>query len=315
MDIMIYKKKWPAFFFLFPAFFFMAAFLYYPFAKNIYNAFFDTGTLGTPRGNYIGFDNFKRMWFEFQNKLSEWFSFIPKSDSDLIRTGANGMGTAFFNTVLIMILTIFVQVGFALVLSLMVDSVSRGAQIFRTVYFFPIVISATALGLIFNFVFNFDYGMLNRIIEGMGMEPVVWSVDRWFFTMAMPVLWQYVGYYFVIIATGINNISDDVNEAAAIDGATGLKRIRYITLPLIYNTLMTCLTLAITGALKVFDLPWTMFPQGVPSGKSYLTGTYMYDVTFGMAKSGYGAAIGVFIVLFGMILALTTKRIFKEKDY
>ena len=70
------------------------------------------------------------------------------------------------------------------------------------------------------------------------------------FTMLTPVMWQYVGFYFVIIVTGLNNIPQDLYEAAALDGADGWKRVRYITLPMLRNVLCTCLTLAITGAIK-----------------------------------------------------------------
>lgn len=291
MDIMIYKKKWPAFLFLFPAMIFMLVFLYYPFVVNIANSFFDTHALGSKWGKFIGFTNYTALF----------------SDEAIL--------VAFKNTLYIMICTIVFQVGIALILSLMVDTVGKGAGFFRTLYFFPIVVSATALGLIFNLLFAYNGGAVNQVIEALGGEAVLWKEDHTFFTMALPVMWQYVGYYFVIIATGLNNISADINEAAGIDGAVGLKRIRYITLPLIHNTLVTCLTLAITGALKVFDLPWTMFPRGVPSGQSFLTGTYMYYQTFNMADVDYGATIAFLIVVLGVALSMITKVILKEKDY
>lgn len=291
MDIMIYKKKWPAVFFLLPAMAFMLVFLYYPFVMNIINSFFNTSALGAPMGKFIGIENYVKL---FSDEM---------------------IGTAFWNTLLIMICTIVFQVGIALILSLMVDVVGKGAGFFRTLYFFPIVVSATALGLIFNLLFAFDGGAINQIIAAFGGEQVLWKEEHVFFTMALPVMWQYVGYYFVIIATGLNNISGDINEAAAIDGAVGLKRVRYITLPLIYNTLVTCLTLAITGALKVFDLPWTMFPLGVPQGQSFLTGTYMYFQTFSMSDVDYGATIAFLIVLLGVALSMITKVVLREKDY
>ncbi len=291
MDIMIYKKKWPAFFFLFPAMLFMLVFLYYPFVMNIINSFFNTTALGAPMEGFIGLENYTKL---FSDPL---------------------IGVSFWNTLLMMICTIVFQVGIALILSLMVDVVGKGAGFFRTLYFFPIVVSATALGLIFNLLFAYDGGAVNQIIQAFGGESIIWKEEHVFFTMALPVMWQYVGYYFVIIATGLNNISNDINEAAAIDGAIGLKRVRYITLPLIHNTLVTCLTLAITGALKVFDLPWTMFPMGVPSGQSFLTGSYMYYQTFNRGDVDYGATIAFLIVLLGVALSMITKVVLKEKDY
>lgn len=291
MDIMIYKRKWPAAFFLIPAFLFMCVFLYAPFVLNIYNSFFGKSALGAPRAPFCGFDNYVKL---FNDKI---------------------IGTALENTLLMMLCTIVFQVGIALILSLMVDTIGKGAGFFRTLYFFPIVVSATALGLIFNLLFNYQHGAVNQIVMAMGYDRINWKNDYMFFTMALPVMWQYVGYYFVIIATGLNNISNDINEAAAIDGAIGLKRVRYITLPLIHNTLITCLTLAITGALKVFDLPWIMFPLGVPQGKSYLTGTYMYFQAFQNRGGGYAATIAFLIVMLGIVLSMVTKVVLKEKDY
>ncbi len=134
-------------------------------------------------------------------------------------------------------------------------------------------------------------------------------------TMMLPVMWQYVGFYFVIIITGLNNIPEELYEVAAIDGATRWQRIRFITLPLLRNVICTCIVLAVTGALKVFDLPWVMFPKGMPLGKTWLTGTYMYYQTFNTRNIGYSSAIAVVIVLLGVITSKVVNTVFKEADY
>ena len=130
------------------------------------------------------------------------------------------------------------------------------------------------------------------------------------FTMLLPVMWQYVGFYFVIIVTGLNNISPDLYEVSAIDGASRWQRIRYITLPLLHNVLCTCAVLAVTGALKVFDLPWTMFPKGMPLNQTWLTGTYMYYHANETRNTDYGCAIAVVIVVLGILTAKIVNRIF-----
>ena len=131
----------------------------------------------------------------------------------------------------------------------------------------------------------------------------------------MPVMWNYVGFYFVIISTGLSNISDDIYQAAQIDGANGIKKVRYISLPLLRNTLNACLVLAITGALKVFDLPWVMMGRGIPMNQSWLTGTYMYEQTFNIGNVDYGSTIAVLIVVWGVVSSQIARRVFKEKDY
>ena len=133
--------------------------------------------------------------------------------------------------------------------------------------------------------------------------------------MMTPVTWQYVGFYFIILVTGLNNIPQELYESAAIDGATRWQRIRYISWPMIHNVVCTCAILAVTGALKVFDLPWVMFPNGAPLGKTWLTGTYMYYKTMQSPDIDYSSALALIIVILGVMLSKVVNRIFKERDY
>ena len=293
---MIYKKKAPLLLFLIPAFLFLIVFLFYPFVQNIINSFQSISGLGTAATgvNTPWYENYLKMFRD------------------------PNMRTAIKNTLFLTLTTIVFQVGIALVLALLVDRIRVGGQLFRTVYFFPIVISATALGLLFNLVFLYNGGMLNQLLQKLfGVTELIdWKDETHFLsTMLMPVMWQYVGFYFVIIVTGLNNISAEVYEAAELDGATGFKRVRYITLPLVRNVLCTCLVLAVTGALKVYDLPWVMMGSGIPMDRSWLTGTYMYNQTFIRGDVDYGSAIAVIIVILGVALARIANAVFKEKDY
>lgn len=308
MTSMIYKKKTPLLFFLIPAFAFLIVYLYYPFLQNVINTFMDIGGLGRAA------EGLNDPWYTNYKELF--------CDPDL--------RTALMNTVLLTVFTVVFQVGIALVLALLVDSVRVGAKVFRTVYFFPIVISATALGLMFNLIFLYKGGMINQLLLNMEMleyevksngRMIVQWIDwkdqsHFIFTMFLPVIWQYVGFYFVIIITGLNNISEDLFEAAALDGAYGLKKVWYITLPMLRNVLCTCLVLAITGALKVFDLPWVMFGAGMPQNMGWLTGTYMYDQTFNKMNVDYGSTIAVLIVVLGVLLSNIANRVFRPtEDY
>lgn len=295
MESHIYKNKKPLFLFLVPAFVFMAVFLYYPFVQNIINSMQKINGLGAPSKGW------NAPWYENYVKLLQ--------DPNI--------HTALGNTLIMMVVTIVGQVGIAVVLALMVDNIGRGAKFFRTVYFFPIVISATALGLMFNLIFLYDKGMVNQFLEMMGKTTLTdWKdTAHALIVMMLPVMWQYVGFYFVILITGLNNIPTDLYESAAIDGATKWNKIRYITLPLIRNVICTCVVLAVTGALKVFDLPWVMFPKGMPLGKTWLTGTYMYYQAFHTRDVDYSSAIAVVIVLLGIVTSKIVNKVFKESDY
>lgn len=275
--------------FLIPAFLFMAVFLYYPFLQNIVNSFMKIWNLG---GGVKGVNN------PFYKNYAE------------LLTDPN-MRVALKNTVIMIFVTLFGEVGLAVILAMLVDNVKRGTKFFRIVYFFPIVISATALGVLFNLIFQYDGGMLSQMVG----EKTNWKELYPLTVMMTPVVWQYVGFYFIILVTGLNNIPEELYESAAIDGATRWQKVRYISWPLLHNVVCTCAVLAVTGALKVFDLPWVMFPNGAPLGKIWLTGTYMYYKTMQAPDIDYSSAIAFFIVILGVILSKVVNKIFKERDY
>lgn len=292
---MLYKKKWPLFVFLLPGILFLALFLYVPFIENIKNSFYDMTTIVKMPGQvwkFIGLDNFKKLFTDPNVKVALW------------------------NSVKMMFLTVMFEVGIALILAILVSQTKRGQQFFRTVYFFPIVIAATAVGLMFKLFYNFNGGMLNQLLESAGMSPVNWLGPKLAFIMVcIPTLWSYVGFYFVILLTGLTNISDDIYEAAAIDGCGKFKQVFYITIPLLRGVICTCITLAVTGALKVFDLPWVMVPNGAPQGMTHFMGTYMYQTTFGMNNFDYGSALAIVIVVLGIVVSQVVNKALKAEDY
>ena len=296
MDARIYKNKKIIIFFLIPAFIFMLVFLYYPFVRNIINSFQYIKYMGTASG-------------EWNNPVFKNYINIFKDPKMLL---------ALKNTGIMIVATIVGEVGIALILALLVSNIKKGSGFFRVVYFFPIVVSATALGLLFNLIFLYDKGMINQFLQFIGVldasknQLIDWKASHSIMTMLIPVVWQYVGFYFVILLTGLSGIPMDLYEAAAIDGASKLQRVRYITIPLLRNSICTCVVLAVTGALKVFDLPWTMFPGGMAD--TWLTGTYMYSNVY--SDVDYASAIGVVIVLIGVVLSFVVNRLFKTKsDY
>lgn len=295
MGANIYKNKKPLAVFLTPAFLFMIVYLYYPFFMNIVNSFQKIKMLGQRNA----------AWND------PWYLNYVELFQDPV------VGIALKNTLIMMLVTIVGQVGTAIVLALLVDNIKVGGKFFRTVFFFPIVVSATALGLMFNLIFLYDKGMLNQLLEAMGKTTLTdWKSEGIaLVTMMLPVMWQYVGFYFVILITGLNNISEELYESAAIDGATRFQRVRYISLPLLHNVICTCVVLAVTGALKVFDLPWTMFPKGMPLKTTFLTGTYMYYQTMEAKNVDYGSALAIMLVVLGVVTSQIVNRIFKEKDY
>lgn len=288
---MLYKNKRPLFIFLLPGLIMMGIFLYYPFIKNITNSFYEMTQVVRLQGTdwkFIGLRNYKTLFTD---------RFI---------------GIALRNSFIMMGLTIVFQVGLALFFAILVSNIKKGQQIFRTVYFFPVVISASALGLLFKLFYALDGGMLNQVLALWGHTPINWlSRDLAFLMVSIPIVWSYVGFYFVIILTGIYDISDDVYEAASIDGCGKFKVVFYITLPLLRGVTCTCITLAVTGALKVFDLPWMLVEKGAPNGTTHFLGTYMYQTAFGKMNWDYGSTIALFIVVVGVVITRIINSVLK----
>lgn len=292
---MLYKKKWPLIVFVVPGLLFMLIFLYIPFIENIRNSLYNMTAIIEMPGKpwkFIGLENYRTLLEDPTVRVAIW------------------------NSLKMMILTVVFQVGIAFVLAVMVSNVKKFQQVFRTVYFFPVVISATAIGLLFTLFYNYNGGMLNQILEMFGRDPVLWLADekKAFTMIAIPTIWSYVGFYFVIMLTGLSDISDDIYEAADIDGCNKLKQVFYITLPMLKPVFATCVTLAVTGALKVFDLPWVLTPKGAPRGTTHFLGTYMYQTTFEKSNYDYGAVLSILIVLMGVVVSWAVGFFTKERD-
>ena len=289
---MLYRDKRPLMVFVLPSLILMVVFMFYPFFLNIFNSLFEIKGLAGTTGKFIGLANYKYFF-----------------------TGDEIGAIALTNSFKIMGLTIVFQVGLALVLALLVDSIKRGQQFFRVVYFFPIVISATAIGLMFSLFYYYDGGMLNQIRAMFGLDKVLWLSKSQAFTMvSIPVLWQYVGFYFVIMMTGIVSIPEEVYESAALDGASGFKKVWYITLPLLSDVIITCTTLAITGAIKVVDLPADIAKNGAPNGLTHFLGTYMHSQAFVTQNVDYGSTISIVIVVLGVVIAQLVGRLLRREQ-
>ena len=289
----IYKsKKWLPLF-LIPAFLFMAVYLYYPFFMNILNSFQSIRTLGLAAGEW------NDPWYTNYVMLFQ--------DAEV--------WTSLKNTCIMIVVTLVVQVGLALVLALMVDNVRHGTQFFRTVYFFPIVISATALGLLFNLIVLYDKGMLNQFLELFGKTTLTdWKDESHaLMTMMLPVAWQYVGFYFVIIETGLNIIPEELYESARVDGANPFVTFFKITLPYMLFVTTPYLITSFTGNINNFNVIYltsTGLPRAVGStaGDTDLLITWLYKLTIDNQYYDVGAVIGIMTFVTLSIASLLTFR-------
>lgn len=273
---------------LLPTSLIVGLFLYYPFIRGLWLTFYHMEGFITKK--YTGFGNYVRLF----------------TDPIILQ--------ATLNSLQLLLYVVIFQVGIALVLAVLVDGIRHGKTFFRTTFFFPVVISGTAIGLLFSLIYLHRGGMLNTILIKFGFEPVLWITESTsLIAVAIPTIWQYVGFYFIIILTAIMKIPRDFYEAADLDGIKGLKKTTHITIPLIFSDLKVCLILAITGAFKVFDLV-KIITNGGPVNSSQVLGTYMYQQTFSSQLVGYGSTIAVLIVILGVGLSIIINKALKSND-
>ena len=176
----------------------------------------------------------------------------------------------------------------------------------RAVIFFPVVMSALVVGYVWRFIYNSNYGLLNMFLNFIGKPEWIrlWLDDQSIVlkSVSVPVVWQYIGLYMVILMSAISAIPQDIFECAEIDGATGFKKSIYITLPMIWNSLKVCIILCAGGTMKIYD-HLVALTNGGPGRASESLAMYCYEFTFRFGNFGMGAAIAVAILVFALLIS------------
>jgi len=210
----------------------------------------------------------------------------------------------------------FIQVPLAMLMAIILSRKPKGWKFFRTVYFFPQVISGIALATLWRAIYSADTGLLNGILRAIGLGHVA---RDWLGTVetafpAVLIYWVfYVGYYMVIMMADITTIDTAYYEAATIDGASDFQQAIYITIPLIKKTsLLTCVTLASVLGLRQFEQVY-MLTNGGPANKTNTMVLYMYKK---MQDSNYGraSASAVILILVGVIFIVCIRAIFTGRN-
>lgn len=213
---------------------------------------------------------------------------------------------AFGHNIYLVIACIIGQIGIAFILVMMINSkLVKLKGMHRTFGFFPSTISAVCIGLIWNMIYHNQYGVLNWFLKAIGREDLckVWLNEPKLVMLlvSIPLIWQFIGYYMIIMLSAISSIDTEVFESAEIDGANGIQRAVYITLPLIKNTMLVCITLCIAGNMKAFDNIFVM-TKGGPGTASMVMAMYGYQVSFNQSNMGYGSCISVGIFVLSLIV-------------
>lgn len=247
---------------------------------------------GVGKGAFIGLDNYVEMFKDTR--------VINSIKNSLLFAGAS----------------VFIQLPISLVLALILASNVKGEGFYRTVYFIPVLISTVVIAQLWSKIYNADYGLLNVMLQNIGLSS--WAQD-WLgqketalTASFIPTLWQYMGYHMLLMYAGAKSVSQDVLEAARIDGASRMRVAWSIMIPLMKPILKVCLVFSVIGAFKVFDLIYVLTGGG-PFYSTEVPSTLMYATIFDTFRYGYGSAISVFIIVECLVCTVLINSLFKTE--
>ncbi|MEG1012159.1 MAG: sugar ABC transporter permease [Ruthenibacterium sp.] len=273
-----------------PALLLYVGFVIIPILISIYYAFFSWDGLTAMK--FVGFSNFKAIL----------------ADKYFLRTVAN--------TIIVVFSMVLIQLPLAFLIAIVVNEINKLAKIYRTLIFIPVTISAVVTSLIWNKIYNLNYGLLNTLLCRLGLES--WA-HNWLgdtniaiFAVCIAIVWQGVGLYMVMYLAGLQSVSTEIVEAAIVDGASRFKRITRVIVPLLKPTIVVTVIYSISNSFRVFDLIYTM-TKGGPNHSTEVMTIYMYQNSFVNSKFGYGSAVSILILLFSFLAIKGVTRLLEGK--
>lgn len=253
-----------------------------PIFQTIYESFFKTGAFG--KGNvFVGFDNYIKLF----NDEAVWQAVI--------------------NTFKYAIVEVPFSIAIAIVLAVFLNRKIFGRTVYRTIYFLPMVAAPAAVAMVWRWLYNSEFGLINHLLNNLGFKSVNWISKPGiaFVSVAVVGIWSVIGYNMVLFLAGLQEIPRDYYEAARIDGATGAKEFLHITLPLISPTMFFVTVTRIISALQVFDSIYMMMDSNNPALPKTQSLVYLfYKYSFQEGNKGYGSTIVMLLLVIIMVLTI-----------
>lgn len=274
--------------FIIPSIVLYFLFFIYPMLTSVYYGFTNWDGLNEPK--FIGFDNFVKVF----------------NDADFL--------SAILNNIYFILFSVFIQVPLIIFFALLISSVKKLQRLYKTTVFLPSILSTSVIGILWGFIYEPDMGLLNRFLGLFGIEPIYWLSESStaFISILITNAWQWMGFYIVLILAAILAIPKELNEAAAIDGATGFQQATKITVPLIMPIISVVVMLSIAGAMRVVDIVLIM-TKGGPAGATDVMASYMVTRAFNYGEYGYGTTIAIVIFVFSLVLTALYQILFNRK--
>jgi multiple sugar transport system permease protein len=225
--------------------------------------------------------------------------------------GSEEIWQSLLNTIKYAIIEVPFGVCIALVLAVFLNKKLKGTSTFRTIFFLPMVCAPAAVAMVWRWLYNQQFGLLNNIFH----TQIAWISDPNLAWISIGVIgvWSVIGYNMVLFISGLQEIPGDYYEAAEIDGATGIKQFFKITVPLLSPTTFFIVQTRLIGALTVFDLMFMVLDKTNVALKKTQSIVYLfYDYAFTKSNKGYGAAVVMVLVVFIMIITFILQRLEKK---
>jgi raffinose/stachyose/melibiose transport system permease protein len=278
------KNIFMIFLFIAPALLVYLMYVVYPIFATLNYSFYNWD--GTTVGTFVGLGNYTALF----NDAIFW--------------------TALKNNVWVVATSVFVQIPLGLIMALMLFAPIRGLRLFNSIYFLPFLMSTIAVGMLWVLMFDPINGILNVLVSSLGFENVSWLSDEStaMFAVMLVVVWQFAPFYMILFKAALVGISEELYEAAQIDGANAWQKFRSITIPLLMPTIISSAILAIVGSLKAFDIFYIMTGGG-PNGATELMGTYMFKQAFINFNMGYASAIAFLMFFIALIVTIIIQLI------
>lgn len=272
--------------FLAPTVIGLGLFTFLPILASVVLAFFSWDIITPPR--FVGLENFADIAADPTIRVS------------------------FLNTIGFVVVAVTLQLAVALVLAVLVNTKMPGLlkSFFRSVLFFPLVLSAASVSIIMGYLFNENFGLVNHVLNLLGMADVPWltSTHGAMIVVILVYVWQNFGFSFLLFLGGLSSIPKEVYEAAQVDGATGWKQFWKITFPLVSPTTLVASVMAIISALQIFDQPYVL-TRGGPGDSTRTAVMVIYESAFKQLEFGRASAIGIVLTVVIMLVTAIQFRL------
>lgn len=261
-----------------PAFIFVFIFVLIPVISAFGISFTDWNLINTPK--FVGTANYVKIF----------------TDPVAVKT--------LLNTLYFTFISVPISLALSLILAILLNKKIHGITFFRTAYYIPVISSTVAVAMVFRWIFDSNYGLMNQFLGLFGVSSINWLTDTRYAMIAVIIvtIWRSLGFNMIIYLAALQEIPKEINDAAAIDGANEIQKFFHITIPLVSPSIFFTLVTSLISSFQSFDLVYNM-TNGGPARATYLVGYYIWEQAFKYLHMGYGAAIA--FVLFLAILILT----------